>query len=38
MTLEKKVNGVNVDQLFKTIEMIKQKPEIGKFQFRAINT
>jgi uncharacterized OsmC-like protein len=35
---EKKVNGVNVDQLFSTIEQIKGNPEIAKFKFRAINT
>jgi uncharacterized OsmC-like protein len=28
------VNGVNVDQLFATIEAIKRTPEIAKFQFR----
>ena len=37
MTQEKKVNGVNVDQLFKTIELIKEKPEIARFKFRATN-
>ncbi len=37
LTQEKKVNGVNVDQLFKTIELIKEKPEIAKFKFRATN-
>ncbi len=37
MTQEKKVNGVNVDQLFSTIEQIKEKPEIAKFKFRATN-
>ena len=37
MPQEKKVNGVNVDQLFKTIELIKEKPEIAKFKFRATN-
>ncbi len=38
MTQEKKLNGVNVDQLFSTIELIKKKPEIAKFKFRATNT
>lgn len=38
MTQEKKVNGVNVDQLFSTIEQIKGNPEIAQFKFRAINT
>jgi uncharacterized OsmC-like protein len=28
---------VNVDQLFKTIELIKEKPDIAKFKFRARN-
>ncbi len=37
MTQEKKVNGLNVDQLFKTIELIKEKPEIARFKFRATN-
>ena len=35
---EKLVNGVNVDQLFSTIDLIKDKPEIAKFKFRATNT
>lgn len=38
MGQEKKVNGVNVDQLFSTIELIKGKPEIAQFKFRARNT
>jgi uncharacterized OsmC-like protein len=37
MTQEKKVNGINVDQLFSTIELIKGKPDIAKFKFRARN-
>jgi uncharacterized OsmC-like protein len=37
MAPEKIVNGVNVEQLFKNIEMIKQNPEIAKFKFRATN-
>ncbi len=37
LTQEKKVNGVNVDQLFKTIELIREKPEIARFKFRATN-
>ena len=37
MPQEKKINGVNVDQLFKTIELIKEKPEIARFKFRATN-
>ena len=35
---EKLVNGVNVDQLFSTIDLIKDKPEVAKFKFRATNT
>lgn len=38
MAAVKIVNGVNVDQLFKTIELIKEKPEIAHFTFRARNT
>jgi uncharacterized OsmC-like protein len=34
---QKMVNGVNVDQLFSTIDLIKQNPEIAKFKFRAAN-
>lgn len=37
MTQEKNVNGVNVEQLFSTIEQIKEKPEIAQFKFRASN-
>lgn len=33
----KMVNGVNVDQLFTTINAIKEKPEIAKFKFYATN-
>ncbi len=38
MTPEKMVNGINVDQLLKTIEIIKGNPQIAQFQFRAKNT
>lgn len=31
------VNGINVDQLFNTIEQIKGNPEIAFFKFRATN-
>jgi uncharacterized OsmC-like protein len=31
------VNGINVKELFKTIEAIKQQPDISKFKFRATN-
>lgn len=32
------VNGVAVDELFETMDAIKEKPEIASFQFRAKNT
>ena len=32
-----KVNGVNIDQLFSTIDLLKEKPELAKFKFRATN-
>ena len=34
---ERIVNGVNVDQLFSTIELIKTNPEVAQFKFRATN-
>jgi len=34
----KTVNGVNVTQLFETIDVINQNPEVSKFKFRATNT
>ncbi len=37
MTNQNIVNGVNVDQLFGTIDAIKGKPEISRFMFRATN-
>jgi uncharacterized OsmC-like protein len=37
MTAKKEVNGINVEQLFDTIEAIKKKPEIARFKFRATN-
>lgn len=33
----KKVNGVNVEQLLSTISLIKEKPQIAQFKFRARN-
>jgi uncharacterized OsmC-like protein len=33
----KTINGVNVEQLFSTIDLIKEKAEIAKFKFRATN-
>jgi len=38
MPREKRVNGINVDQLFQTIESVKGQPEIALFKFRARNT
>lgn len=38
MAQEKLVNGVNVDQLFNTIEQVKENPEIAQFRFRAKNS
>lgn len=32
------VNGVNTTQLFDTIDLIKDTPDISKFKFRATNT
>jgi uncharacterized OsmC-like protein len=37
MTPAQKVNGINIDQLFSTIDLIKQKPELAQFKFRATN-
>ena len=37
MAEEKTVNGVKVSQLFSTIDLVKQKPEVAKFKFRARN-
>ena len=31
------INGVNVKELFSTIDMITSKPDIAKFRFRATN-
>lgn len=31
------INGVNVDQLLATINVIKENPEVARFQFRAHN-
>jgi uncharacterized OsmC-like protein len=32
---EQMVNGVNVSKLFETVKVIKEKPEIAKFNFKA---
>ncbi|KCZ72278.1 putative redox protein, regulator of disulfide bond formation [Candidatus Methanoperedens nitroreducens] len=37
MVEKRTVNGVNVTQLFSTIDTLKEKPELGKFKFRATN-
>ena len=37
MTEHKIVNGVNVDDLFTTIDAIKEAPTIAKFKFKADN-
>lgn len=31
------LNGVNIDQLFSTLDLIKQNPDVAKFKFRAVN-
>ena len=33
----KLVNGINTEQLFSTIDLIKENPDIAKFKFRATN-
>lgn len=38
MAEERTVNGVNVAQLFDTIETIKKNPEVAKFKFRSENS
>ena len=37
MADQKIINGVNVDQLFDTVNAVKDKAEIAKFRFRARN-
>jgi uncharacterized OsmC-like protein len=37
MAQEKMINGVNVNELFSTIEAIKANPEIAQFKFRSTN-
>jgi uncharacterized OsmC-like protein len=32
------VNGINTGQMFATIELVKKKPEMARFQFRASNS
>ena len=35
--MEKLVNGINVEQVFNTIEFVKQHPDVATFRFRARN-
>lgn len=37
MTVKQKLNGVQVDELAKTIDAIKANPDLAKFRFRARN-
>ncbi|MEE4604374.1 MAG: hypothetical protein V2J65_24035 [Desulfobacteraceae bacterium] len=37
METKSAVNGVNVDELFGTIDAVKKAPVIAKFKFRAEN-
>jgi uncharacterized OsmC-like protein len=37
ITKQKQVNGLNVDELFATVDAIKVEPEIARFNFRASN-
>jgi uncharacterized OsmC-like protein len=32
------VNGINADQIFQTIDLVKEQPELALFKFRAHNT
>jgi uncharacterized OsmC-like protein len=34
---QKNLNGINLDQLFTTIERVRQNPKMAKFRFRARN-
>jgi len=36
-TMEEVRNGVDTERLFGTLDLLKQQPELGKFQFRARN-
>ena len=38
MSAEKRLNGVNVNQLLDTIEEIKGNPKIAEFKFRVTNS
>ena len=37
MAEKREVNGVNITQIFDTITLIKEKPEIAQFKFRVTN-
>ena len=36
-TLDTRRNGVDTEQLFGTLDLIKAQPELARFQFRATN-
>lgn len=38
MAIQNTQNGVNVDQLVETVNLIKETPELAKFQFRSRST
>ena len=38
MTEFRLVNGINADQLFETIDLVKFNPDLAFFKFRAQNT
>jgi hypothetical protein len=37
MAPETKINGINIDQLLSTIDLLKEKPDLAKSKFRANN-
>ena len=37
MTQMRMVNGINADQMFQTIDLVKEQPELALFKFRAQN-
>ncbi|MFP3868781.1 MAG: OsmC family protein [Desulfobacteraceae bacterium] len=37
MASPSKINGINIDQLFTTIDLLRQQPELALFKFRATN-
>ncbi len=38
MNKQKHINGIDADRLFEIMNVIKEKPNLAKFQFRAKNT